>query len=426
MIFARINFVKSRLSFTILSMLKCGLLFNLLGLLAMGQDQNQPLVRAEAPELFASPQEAQIHQRALQRYADARLGMFIHWQPWDPGSLWRMYAQNIPFKDYKKLVRQCKGDKFDAQAIVSLAKKSGMRYITFVAKHHDSFCFWDTKYSNFNSVNYPMKRDIVGELSKACEKADIPLFLYYSLGLDWTHPDFMTRKQYINARPNTPEANKSAAKWNEQDFERYRQFCKDQMAELNNNYKIAGFWFDPIGGVLANPKLFKMEDFYQFIRELNPELLIFFKTGITGTEDILVGERELASVAMHYGTHNEQSRRIRQLADETWMKNRFKKAEIAVTSQGTWGWQSEKTHCLPAEKLYQMLEKAANNNANLLLNFGPKLDGSIPEDVQREFTRLGQMIQDKGYPQLNEKNWKQKRLTHGEVLDSHETFKTAR
>lgn len=376
--------------------------------------------------IFSSQKEQLLHKNSMDMFENARLGMFIHWLPWAPMNGWGMYYNNIPLDQYKKLVRSCKGEQFDAKAIVDLAKKAGMKYITFVAKHHDGFCLWDSKYSDFTSVKYPMRRDIVGEMSKACEAAGMPLIIYYSLGLDWGHPDFITRAQYINARPNTPDANKSAQNWKQKNFERYRKFCKDQLAELNRKYKISGFWFDPLGGVLANPELFDMDDFYHHIRTINPSLLILNKTGITGTEDVVVGERELASIAMHYGTGDENSRKIRQLADIAWKKNRFKKAEIAVTAQGNWCWGSEQDRCLPADRLYGMLKKAADNNANLLLNFGPRKNGSIPDDVVREFTALGKMIQEKGYPELNKLTWKEKRLGKGEVLDGRESLKTAR
>lgn len=398
----------------------------LIGLALPAFSAAEPETSSSSAALFPAPGARASHDAAMARYEQGRLGMFIHWGPWSPGDMWGMYRQNIPLKQYEQRVRQYRAERFDAKAIVALARAAGMKYITFVAKHHDGFCLWDTAYSPFNSMKYPMRRDLVGELSRACEEAGMPLILYYSLGLDWTHPDFMTRKQYTFARPNTPDANDSAKKWKPAHFERYRKFCKDQLAELNRKYHIAGFWFDPLGGILANPELFDTEDIYRHIRRLNPSLLIFNKTGVTGTEDIVVGERELASIAMHYGTGDENSRRIRALADAAWKKNRFKKAEIAVTSQGTWAWVSENSKCLPADRLYAMLEKAAGNNANLLLNFGPKKDGSIPEDVDREFRALGQRIRKDGYPPLNTASWKEKRLGKGEVLDDREGQKTAR
>lgn len=369
--------------------------------------------------------EVAVHDAAMKRFSEARLGMFIHWGMWEGGSEWAMFYGNVPFSKYRKRADTFKGEKFDAKAVVALARASGMNYITFVAKHHDSFCLWDSAYSDFTSMKTAMRRDIVRELSDACKEAKMPLFIYYSLGLDWVHPDFLTRKQYLYARPKTAEAEASAAVWTPEKFQNYRKFCIDQLNELKTKYEIAGFWFDPLGAELANAELFDVQGVYDSIRKGRPDLLILNKTGITGTEDVVVGERELASIAMHYGTKDEQSRRIRELADAAWKTNRFKKAEIAVTAQGTWGW-SKGSKSLPAEKMYGMLVKAAGNNANLLLNIGPLPDGSVPADVDRELRRLGDLIRNDGYPPLNTTTWKEKRLGKGEVLDTDEKQHTAR
>lgn len=374
---------------------------------------------------YTSEQAKSTHDAAMARYEKARMGMFVHWVQWGLDDAWGMLYRNIPESQYRERVRAFKGDKFNAKAIVRLAQDSGMNYITFVAKHHDSFCLWDSAYTTFDSQDYPMHRDFVKELSDACHAAKMPLFIYYSLGLDWTHPDFLTRQQYLYARPNTEEANATAKDWTPERFQNYRRFCMNQLEELATKYDIAGFWFDPLGAELANPQLFNCEEIYAHIRKINPGLLIFNKTGITGSEDVVVGERELASIAMHYNGKDAQSQRIRELADEAWKKNRFKKAEIAVTSQGTWCWAPGNT-CLPADKLYGMLQKAANNNANLLLNFGPLPDGSIPDDVSREFRGLGEHIKKDGYPKLNTATWKDLRLGKGETLDTNEARKTAR
>jgi alpha-L-fucosidase len=160
------------------------------------------------------------------------------------------------------------------------------------------------------------------------------------------------------------------------------------------------------------------------IHQHQPHALILFKTGATGTEDVLVGERELKSIAMHYGNKTPQDRRIRQLADDAWKRNFEKKAEIAVTSQGTWEW-GPKSPCQNAAALYKMLVGAADNNANLLLNFGPKPDGSIPEDVATQFRQLGKIIADKGYPPLNRTSYLKFRQ-QGMSVDKTEKDKTAR
>ena len=107
-----------------------------------------------------------------------------------------------------------------------------------------------------------------------------------------------------------------------------------QLTELCTEYgTIPGFWFDSLGGVLTNSGMFNMQEFYDLIHQFQPHALINFKTGVTGTEDILVGERELKSISMHYNGDTPQDQQIQKLADEAWEMNFEKKAGIAVTSQ---------------------------------------------------------------------------------------------
>jgi alpha-L-fucosidase len=375
---------------------------------------------------YQSDYEKSPRKAALAWFEDARLGMFIHWGVWGKyHAAWAMYNNRIPLDEYIKTAREVDASGFNALEIVKLAEESGMRYITFVAKHHDGFCLWNSKYTDFDSKDYPMNRDFLAELTKVCHERGMPLFIYYSLGIDWTHPYFIPRELYKSARPDYAEKPDYFKYQQPEDFEKYREFCKQQLTELCTKYgPVAGFWFDPLGGVLANSEMFKMQEFYDLIHQYQPHALIHFKTGITGTEDILVGERELKSISMHYPGNSEQDKMIRELSDNAWKQNMTKKAEIAVTSQKNWEWSPE-NKCAGVDELWKMLAGAAENNANLLLNFGPKPDGSIPEDVAFSFRLLGAKIKSAGYPPLNKTTWPDLRK-QGAAIDKTETNKTAR
>lgn len=368
-----------------------------------------------------SPREA-----ALAWFDDARLGMFVHWGVWGKHhAAWAMFGEKIPLVDYQKEARTVDASGFKAKELVKLARDGGMHYITFVAKHHDGFCLWDSKATDWDSMDYPMKRDFVRELADACRENGMPLFIYYSIGIDWTHPYYIPRELYTVGRPayaTTP----GHYKYREPaDFEKYRDFCKQQLTELSTGYgPIAGFWFDTLGGALAHPEMFKMQEFYDLIHRHQPHALILFKTGATGTEDVLVGERKLESIAAFYKGKSPQEQRIRKQAEDAWQKNFRKKAEIAVTSQGTWEWGPDQK-CQSVDGLWKMLEGAADNNANLLLNFGPKPDGSIPEDVAAQFRLLGERIKQRGYPPLNRDTYLDLRQK-GKDVDATEKEKTAR
>lgn len=368
-----------------------------------------------------SPREA-----ALAWFEDARMGMFIHWGVWGKyHAAWAMYNQKIPLKEYQETAAKVDASGFNASEIVRFAEESGMHYITFVAKHHDGFCLWDTKATDWNSMKYPMHRDFVAELAKVCSKRKMPLFIYYSIGIDWVHPYYLPKEMYNVGRPDYPVRPSYYQYSKTEDFEKYRDFCKQQLTELATKYgPVAGFWFDTLGGVLINSEMFKMQEFYDLIHQYQPHALINFKTGATGTEDILVGERELKSISMHYQKVTEQDKKLCRMADEAWNQNFRKKAEIAVTSQGSWEWGPNRP-CQDVDKLWEMLLLASKNNANLLLNFGPKIDGSIPEDVAINFRKLGERIRKEGFPPLNRTTYLDLRQ-QGVAVDRTEKEKTAR
>ena len=106
---------------------------------------------------------------------------------------WVLHNDKLLLQDYVTLAPQFYPTEFNATLWVETAKSAGMRYITFTAKHHDGFCMWHTKQTEWNIVDAtPFKIDVLMELSIAARAADIPLFIYYS-PLDWSHPDYYPR-----------------------------------------------------------------------------------------------------------------------------------------------------------------------------------------------------------------------------------------
>ena len=152
-------------------------------------------------EYAESPKKA-----ALAWFKDARFGLFVHWGPaalYEKGE-WVMYNKRIPFEGYVQTAKKFKGEKFNAKDYVDLAVKAKMKYITFVAKHHDGYALWDSKATDYDSMDYPAHRDLK-ELSDACRKAGLGLFIYYSIGIDWHHPFFLPNTMYDPARPHYTE-----------------------------------------------------------------------------------------------------------------------------------------------------------------------------------------------------------------------------
>jgi len=326
---------------------------------------------------FGATRPGDPRAERLKWFREARFGLFMHYGLYSllGRGEWVMFHDRISIADYAGLKDQFTAGGFDADAIADLAVRAGMKYVNLTAKHHDGFCLFRTTATDFNSLNSPAKRDLVGELADACRKRGLGLFLYYSYALDWRHPYFF---------PPTAACTDAVPAWapddtvhrfrKDADFRHYIDFCHQQLRELLTQYgPLAGVWFDPLMGYYCRPELFPIAETYALIRSIQPGCLISFKQGANGDEDFAAPER-LASALGRGG----------QAAVRVWEKNRTKPIEICNTLQpGEWGYdkRSDGKHKSAADVL-KILADAASRQANLLLNTGPLPDGSIPpEDV---------------------------------------------
>ena len=136
-----------------------------------------------------SQQQASVAARSA--FQDDKFGLFIHWGVFSilGDGEWVMNNENITVNNYTKLKDFFMPVDFNAAEWVSMAKQSGMKYITLITRHHDGFSLWDTKQTDFNIMNTPYKKDVVKMIANECHKQGIKLFLYYSL-LDWRREDY--------------------------------------------------------------------------------------------------------------------------------------------------------------------------------------------------------------------------------------------
>lgn len=345
------------------------------------------------------------HDAALQWFRAAKFGLFIHYGlysllggEWDskqvtnsdkPVAEWIQYHGKIPVAEYAKLKDRFTAERFDADAITDLALAANMKYINITTRHHDSFCLFRTNETDFNSVNSPAGRDLVGELAEACQKKGIGLFLYYSHGRDWKHPHAPTNPDWgVTARPRYEQFPKEYVPYSEVDVTKYADFMERQITELLTQYgPIAGIWLDGEGVLKAYSRIMKvplpevcemmqMERLYKKINKLQPQCLISYKQGVTGTEDFITPERE------SFG-----------------LENIGKPLEINTTLQAhSWGYDKFTKQHKSVEEIWETLETAGKLGANLLLNTGPKGDGSIVPAEEQILKTIGRRIHAKGFP----------------------------
>jgi len=348
------------------------------------KDRGVPSYLQEFEDLYReNPREAN-----LAWFKEAKFGLFLHYGLYAQlgKGEWVQLRDTIPVGKYAKLVETFTADGFDPEEITETALSAGMKYITITSKHHDGFCLFKTDETEFNSMNSPANRDLIGELYKACEDKGLGLFLYYSYGADWKHPYFMSREEgWKHSRPPYKEPQPEYLYSKPADFDIYIDFVHSQVKELLTQYpKIAGIWFDPIMGYYANSDPFPIDSTYSLIRSLSPHALISFKQGANGDEDFMAPER---SGSARVGKQFEVAR----IAYE---KNKNKPKEICTTMQPhAWGYnKSNDGKHVNAERVMEMLKNAEEIGANLLLNIGPLPDGSLPEEDMSTLREIGEIL----------------------------------
>jgi len=350
---------------------------------------------SEVPTFLANYKELYLQdprKACLNWFQDAQYGLFMHYGLYSilGRGEWVQFTEIIPVAVYDKLKHQFNPQNFDADRITDLALSAGMKYINLTSRHHDSFCLFDTQQSDFKSTNCTGRRDLVGELSEACQEKGLGLFLYYSYAADWKHPYFYPRELGWRAARPAYEQNEPTYLYQQpDDFRQYIDFCHAQIQELLTNYgPIAGIWLDPIMGYYQAPELFPIEETYSLIRSLQPHTLISFKQGANGDEDFTAPER----IPRAHPNGGE-------VGDQAWEKNKHKPKEICDTLQpkdvpgNSWGYnQAADGKHLDAKAVMNMLESAKAVNANLLLNTGPLPDGSIDVADEQTLKAVGKMI----------------------------------
>jgi alpha-L-fucosidase len=284
-----------------------------------------------------------VSPSAIKNWQDARFGMFIHWGPVSLKGTeigWSRGAQ-VPLEEYDNLYKQFNPTKFNADEWVAVAKAAGMKYMVLTTKHHDGFCLWDTKQTDYNIMTTPFKRDVVKELAAACKKGGIGFGTYYST-CDWHHPDF----------PLTSPGGKTVRE--KSDLDRYTEYLKAQTRELLTNYgPLFTLWYDV-------PQKFdtaRGTGIINMARAIQPDIVINNRTGAKGDYD--TPEQRIGGFQI----------------ERPW--------ETCMTICKQWAWKpNDKMKSL--KECIQTLIRTNGGDGNLLFNVGPMPTGEIePRQVER-------------------------------------------
>jgi len=342
-----------------------------------------------------------------QWFTDARFGMFIHFGLYSiPAGVWdgkisgrNMYAEwiqkqgnwpyGIPDKDYQALAKRFNPVKFNAEEWVLEARNAGMKYIVITAKHHDGFALWPSKVSSYNVVDAsPFRRDILGELAKACEKYQMKLGFYYSHWQDWEYEG--GAKPPIDEFKSIPPP----VQVTDAQFEKYWQNkCLPQVRELIGNYHPAILWFD----TWAKPEVItdkRLDELIGLVRKLDPNCLI--------NSRILMRHPDIAKKVDFLSMGDNEF--PLDVINQPW--------ETSGTMNYSWGNHQLDYHWETPKSLISKLLGNVSKNGNFQLNIGPMADGTFPKASVRRLREIGawlyvngEAVYGSGPSQTKSDNW---------------------
>lgn len=299
-------------------------------------------------------------------FREARFGMFVHWGiysipagEWEGKTSygeWILEQTKMPVSRYEELAKQFNPVKFDAAAWVAVARNAGMKYLVITSKHHDGFCLWNSKLTDWSIARTPFaKRDPLGELAAECRNQGLRFGLYYSL-MDWHHPDWKNRRPWNDVAKSSP------------DPKRYVEYAKGQLGELIAAYRPDLIWFD---GGWDGWTWEEGDEVVRYVRSLKPDVVINDRASkFPGSFDYLTPEQTIPD-SMPTGT--------------LW--------ESCMTMNDHWGYNSHDQNWKSSATIESNLIACASRGGNYLLNVGPTADGVIPQPCVERLAEVGAWIQ---------------------------------
>ncbi len=319
--------------------------------------------------------ERDVEVQALPEYwrwfPQARFGLFIHWGPYAAYGRGEqvLFREHLDQREYAAAASSWNPQGYDPAYWATVAKSAGMKYAVMTTRHHDGYCLWDSKLTDYTSACQAPKRDFIGEYADAFRAAGLRVGFYYSLA-DWRIP------AYWEGPAHDPSG-----------WDRFRTYVHEQVRELLTRYgKIDVMWFDAAWPHCAED--WRALQLVAMIRSLQPHILINNRLGVlpaAPSAQGAVGGDAAAGEAPQLGDFGTPEHHIAAEPGRLW-------ESCQVSTWRLWGYAVGE-RWRPAELLLDMVVEAASKGGNLLLNVGPDADGRLPSEFVERVRAIGEWMQ---------------------------------
>lgn len=310
-------------------------------------------------------------------WREARFGMFVHWGlysvaggKWegrdaDIIASWMQHKLRVSPQEYRKLTAGFTAENYDPAVWAKLAKTAGMKYAVLTAKHHEGFCLYDSKFTDYDVMATPAKRDLVKEYLDAFRKEGLKAGLYFSL-IDWYHPDYPVKDDSLHPMRSNPNFTKQ-----KRDIKKYIDFMHNQVRELVSNYgALDVMWWDFSYDKMTG-EAWRAKELIKMVCDRQPRILMNNRlySGVMNTNgDFSTPEQYVPPTGSPYD----------------W--------ETCMTMNKTWGYKPHDLNYKSSQQLIHTLIETVSKGGNYLLNVGPKPDGTIPEEQVRRLQDIGKWM----------------------------------
>jgi len=367
-------------------------------------------------------------------FKDAKLGIFIHWGPYavpafgsewyprlmyqdsvvwnpkgeitatSPSNVYKHHVENWghPSKfGYKDFIPMFKAENFDADAWIELFQKAGAKYVVPVAEHHDAFAMYDSKFTKWNSVNMGPKRDILGELAKASKAKGLKFGASSHLAFNYSY--FNKKKEFDTADPEYAELyNDNKEPYSEVSKEFQKKWW-NRTKDIIDNYQPDILWFD---FYLDRPEF----------AEYHPKLAAYYyNKGLEWNKEVVLQDKNFDYPSFPEGTIvlDLERGKMSDINKEPWQTD-------TSIGKNSWGYVTNWISKTPNTLIDDLIDIVSKNGC-LLLNVGPKADGTIPEDQQQVLLEIGKWLNTNGEAIYGTRPWKIFGEGPTEVATGHHT-----